>query len=228
MFGCNDLYLPGGHIFSFSAVENRDILGPESYSGPGCVNCRITAADNGHLAPDVHVIAEIDLSKELNCTPDAFQIFTIDPESPAFVCTAGYDIDIKVLAELIECNVLAYSGIGLEFNTQGHDIRHFLCDYISGKPIFRNSIAHHTACIGKLFEYRDCIAAFREILSCSKTSGTSADNRDLLGTCYLYFFNLGFVSIISDISFEPVDGHGLIKLSSAALVGTELRTDPSA
>ena len=228
MLSRNDLGFPCGHVFSFSSIEDSDVLCTKTYSSPGRVNCRVPAAHDRNLAADIHIFAEIDRSEELHCTPDPLEIFTFDPECPALVRTAGNNNDVVISPYLVERNILSNPGVGLYLNAKRLDIGHFLCNDISWKPVFRDSIAHHAACVGKLLEYRDCVAAFSQILRCRKTARACTYNRDLFLACDRHFLDLGFLPVVCDIAFEPVDGHGFIELSPAAPGCTKLRTDPSA
>ena len=177
--GTFHLFCLSGHILLTAAVDAGDGLGTQADSAAGAVHCHIAAADDGHiLAGEVGHFAVADGPEHLHGGDDVLGILALNAHLLVGVGTDGQIHGIILASQLLEADIHANFGFGVDFNAQGQDGGDFAVQLFSGVTVAGDAVAHHAAQLLVHVVNRYLVAHQSQVVCGGEAGGAAANHRN--------------------------------------------------
>ena len=223
----------GGHLPSGTAIQDGRLLGPHPEGAAGRINGHVPAADDCHLSVDLGLVAEIEITQEIDPWIDPLGVLSRDPELHALMGPhAEKDGLVPQLPEEVgKGDILPDAGIGPNLHAEIEDGLQLPVQDIPRQAIVGDADAQHAPQRGEGLEDRHPIAQPRQVVGARQPCRPSPDHGH--GFCMLRlkrFLGTALPVPLLPIGHKPLqgaDGKGLIDLGPPqTLLLAGMRADP--
>ena len=200
------------YILQSLAAGKINFLSTKSDGAAGAVKGNVSGTKHYNTPAHPGILAHGRITEKISADENSGKRTAFHGKPCAVMSTGSHEHSIKFPQHIYRClNALAAADVHAYLRCIGG----LPVDYITGKPVSRNTVLQLTAKLGQSFKYRYIVTLFFEKNGCSEPGRPPADNADL-PTCgrklfgiflpekLIVFFSAGTLDLADRNSFVDV------------------------